>query len=148
MGAARGSLNWTIDLAYGADQHPPRSMIAARTDNDLDVLVERRQKPHQPLDREAIQPIVGERRNFGLRFAEDFTGIGLPQLARLDQGVDLESKLRLGLAVFGIRVAEIGKHVSGAAADLHAWTTRSNEQAFRPPRSDIPILVYLQAQIK
>ena len=40
---------------------------AARADHDFDILIERGQELHQALDRELIEPVVLERRNFRLR---------------------------------------------------------------------------------
>ena len=45
--------------------------LTARANDDLNVLLQRIQEAHQLFDREMIEPIVGERRHFGLGNAQD-----------------------------------------------------------------------------
>lgn len=52
----------------------PFIVISAGPDNNLDILVEKREKPHQSFDRKAIEPVIDQRGDLRLRNAEQSTG--------------------------------------------------------------------------
>lgn len=82
-----------------------------RPHNYLNVMVERREKPHQPFDRIFAEVSLEEARHFGLADAHPFSGVRLRQLARVRKAVDFRHHLRLEEMRVRVRQAEIGKDV-------------------------------------
>lgn len=97
---------------------PGAAGIGARPDDDLHVLIERRQERHQAFDRELIEPVVFQGRDFRLRDTQQRRDFPLFQLAALQQFIDGQGQARLGLPFGGICVAQVGEDVGGAAGDL------------------------------
>ena len=72
---------------------------------------------HKPLDRKSIEPVAHQFRHVRLQDAKLPGSLGLGQFALADDSVHLHRKLHLELALFRVRVAEIGEDVS--ASGLH-----------------------------
>jgi len=75
------------------------------------------QKRHQLLHREAVELVVGRRRNVRLVDSKLFGGSRLAQVPAHDHAVDGISEAQLRLPLVGIGIAEIGEYVAGAAGE-------------------------------
>lgn len=87
----------------------PGSIVPARADDGFHAAIEPPQKAHQSIDRKSVQPEVHERRDFLRQDAERHRALGLLQLPRPDDLVDLDRKTRLRLTILRVRRAERGK---------------------------------------
>jgi len=86
-------------------------------DNDLDVLVQRGQERHQPLNGKPIQLIVSQRGDFWLVDAKLLCRRGLRQATSGNDIIDGMRQAQLRLPLFGIWVAKVGEHIARAAGD-------------------------------
>jgi hypothetical protein len=92
---------------------PGLTAVGARSDHDLDVLIERGQELHQLFDRELIEPVVFERRDLGLGDAEQHRDFPLLQLAASEQIVDGQSQASFDLPFGCIWVAQVVEDIGG-----------------------------------
>jgi len=87
---------------YSQNGNAPRlASVGARPDHDFHVLIERGQELHQAFDREVIEAIVLQGRNFGLRNAQQRRDFPLFQLAAFQQFIDGQRQARFGLPLRG-----------------------------------------------
>jgi hypothetical protein len=96
---------------------PPGACTRPRLLAYDDFPVERGHERHQPLDREAIELVVRERRHLRLDDAELFGRGGPGEPLAGDDLVDCVGEAQLGLALVGVSIAEVGEHISGATGD-------------------------------
>jgi len=89
---------------------PPGAWVVA--DDDFDVLIEGSEKSNQPFHREALQPVFGESRDFGLIDAETLGGHLLGESAAMQKMVDGNGQSHFCLALGGIWEAQVGEHVA------------------------------------
>ena len=82
-------------LLHGRDGNMPRAHGRPPWSNhDFDILVQGGQELQQAFNRELIQPVVLQRRDFRLRDVQQLGGLTLLQLARFQQVVVLRWGLR------------------------------------------------------
>lgn len=89
-----------------------------RTDSNLNITAQGRQKHHEALDRETIELIMLERRDLRLIDRHQLRGRGLSQPARFDLSIDRHRETDLGIEISRIRQAEIRKHIARTRLDL------------------------------
>src|SRR3989304_2406505 len=92
---------------------------ARRSDADLYVVAEGGEKFHETLGRKGTGSSTHQVGDVRLRNAEDLAGLGLCQLACLENPVNLKRQAGLEQLLFGIWQAEIGEHVAGAFLDFN-----------------------------
>jgi len=80
-------------------------------DDDLNVLVEAREQPHQALHGEALQTKFRKRRDFRLVDAQQLRCLSLREPASVQDFVDRHSQTDLGLPFTGVRKAEVGEYI-------------------------------------
>lgn len=90
-------------------------------DDNLDVATEPIQKMEQALDREAVEPIIVEGRDFGLTDAELAGGSKLGETARGKELIDGDGEAYLGLLFTGVAEAEIPEDVTRALKSALFW---------------------------
>lgn len=108
------------DVSSRDRQHgdmPSLAGVGARPDHDVDILIERGQELHQLFDGELIEPVVYERRDLGLRDAEQRRNFPLFELAVFEQLVDGQCQTRFDLPFGRIGVAQVIEDIGGAARD-------------------------------
>lgn len=103
------------------------------TNNDLDVLVERRQQVHQAFDRETRELVVAECGDFRLRHSQHLRGLGLRQLALFDHLIECIRQAQFCLSLGRIRIPNIRKNALAAAND--PGFVISVSACYRDPRS-------------
>lgn len=91
--------------------------LSRRPDRDFNVLSERGQELHQPLNGKVARLPTHETGNVRLFDAEYFSRRRLGKLAGFDDPVDLECKPGFDLLTFGIGKPEVSKHVAAALSD-------------------------------
>jgi hypothetical protein len=101
-----------------ADSEPgclPRAGLLSN--HDLDIEIDGHQQVHQPLKREAGQPVLAKRREAGLRDAKRLGSRGLRELARFEYLIQGICEAQPGLTLGGVGEPEVGEHVSGPTRD-------------------------------
>jgi hypothetical protein len=68
---------------------------------------------HQPLDGEALQPVIGKRGDLGLVNAKLTSCVGLGETPPLHDLVARKREANLGLALLGVGEPQVGKDVAG-----------------------------------
>lgn len=81
---------------------------------DPDVLAEKHEEAHQPLDREPNQAAAKKHRDLRLVDSQNFGGFFLGEPALPDEDGDLVGQFGFGERLFGVRQAEIGEDISAA----------------------------------
>src|ERR1700687_4742184 len=102
-------------------------------DDDLDVAIEESDEAQQPFGGEAVQLVVLELRDVGLRNAEQLRRARLRQTAARDQLVEPHRKLNAKLPLVGIREAKIDQHVTTSRVDRLRLSLLSSHSAPRSP---------------
>src|SRR5262245_18261687 len=92
-----------------------RSRLAA--DDDLDVLIERRQEVHQAFHGEACQLVVTERRNLGLRNSQHLGCICLREFPLFKYLIQRIGEAQLGLTLGCVWEPQVGEYVAATAGD-------------------------------
>lgn len=87
------------------------------SNHDLDIAIDGRQQVHQPLKREAGQPVLAKRREAGLRDAKRLGSRGSRELARFEYLIQDIGKAQPGLTLGGVRKPQVSEHVSGSTRD-------------------------------
>jgi hypothetical protein len=67
---------------------------------------------HQPLDREAFQPVIGKRGDLRLVDTQTPGGVDLGETPPLQNLVDRKREANLRLALFGVGEPQVGKRRS------------------------------------
>src|SRR2546421_6307600 len=98
-----------------APRHSDTGCVGAMrwSDNDLDVLVERYQRLHQPFERNVLEFVASDLGHLGLGHAGDAGRLHLAEAALGDQLVELERKRRLRRQLIGVIETEVNQHVVG-----------------------------------
>jgi len=84
-------------------------MLARGPYGDFDILAEGGQKIHQTLDGKDSGLAAHQAGDVRLRDAEQYSRLGLGEIAFFDETVDLQSQARLELLALGVGEAEIGE---------------------------------------
>src|ERR1035441_332431 len=92
-------------------------LLAGRPYGNFDVLAERGQKVHEPLDGEVAGLPTHQTGNMRLPDAQNHASLCLCEPTMLDQPVDLEREAGLGLPNSGVGKAEVGKNFAAALFD-------------------------------
>src|ERR1035441_3560213 len=92
-------------------------LLAGRPHGNFDVLAERGQKVHEPLDGEVAGLPTHQTGNMRLPDAQNRASLCLCESPVLDQPVDLEREAALELLPFGVGKAEVGKNVAATLFD-------------------------------
>ena len=83
-------------------------------DGYLDVLTEKQEEAHEPLEGESGQAATQEHGDLWLVDSQEFGGPGLGELAFLNEHRDLVGQFGLGERLFGVGNAEVGEDISAA----------------------------------
>ena len=75
---------------------------------------QRRKKLHQPRQRRIPRPLPQQQGHLRLRNAKNLPDLHLRQAAALEQGIDVQSKLRFDRLLFGVRQPHVRKHIPAA----------------------------------
>src|SRR5437667_4297357 len=105
-----GSLNQNLAT-------PARTRLGL--DHDLDIMIERIEKPNEAFDRKPAQPSISQRRNLRLIDAQNLCGLRLTQVSVPKHALDFQGKASFRQTLFGARQLKISKNISSARGYLN-----------------------------
>ncbi len=106
-------------------------ILAGRPHRNLHVLPQGGKKIHKALDGEITRAIAHQQRDVRLLDAENFPGLGLRQVASLDEAVNLEREPCLEELLFGMRKTEVSQDITAALSRPHgAFSSRGHVNSF------------------
>ena len=92
-------------------------MVRAGADHDFHILVESREKAHEPLNGKSVEAVVLECRNLGLGNAEESRRFSLLEFPIFDAFVKNEGQAGFRPALLCVGKSEIGKNIGRAFGD-------------------------------
>ena len=98
----------------GRDNRECPVLLACWPDGDFNVLAQSREKFHQAANGKITGAVSHQQRHLGLLHAEDFGDLDLCHAAVLEDGIDLQRKLRLEQLLLRIGKAKVSKDIPAA----------------------------------